>query len=172
MRKGRQRRGRVTAIFLAEKAGAPMKSFTVAAAIAGSGLVTNSYIDRYGAGLGAWSIVRKGQVSREATVFSVTEVRQANRKLKRRNKFLFRQLRRNIAIRGIGRLSSLKSGTKLRFGREVVMEVDEYCSPCDRPDILAHKHGFKKAFKKKAGLRMKIKTGGILRRGDPVVVLD
>ncbi|MBZ2410299.1 MOSC domain-containing protein [Streptomyces albidoflavus] len=86
------------------------------------------------------------------------------------------QLGENITTRGVD-LLGLPTGTLLRLGEEAVVEVTGLRNPCAkindfRPGLLAEVFALDPAsgdFAFKSGVMGVVRTGGVVRPGDPVV---
>ena len=145
--------GRVLKIFICPEKGMPMQSVSQVHAIAGVGLEG----DRYALGTGAYSKSKPPKI-RHATLISLEEIYNANLELTML--YTPEETRRNIVVFGVS-LNSLVGQEFLVD--EVRVRGVELCEPCDRPDILSGKKGFKKAFTNRGGLRIEILSSGIIR---------
>ena len=150
-------------IFIAPFAGEPMQEVQEVFAIAGVGLVG----DRYACKRGIFSSLRK-TACRHATLISLEALELANAQLP--VPFLPSETRRNIIIEGISaqELNDLSAGKPFRIGAALVRGV-ELCDPCSHPSKLSGKPGFKKAFRNRGGLRIKILRSGQIKTGDELV---
>ena len=79
------------------------------------------------------------------------------------------QLRRNLVVRGIN-LWSLQE-RQVRIGTTVVLEITGRCFPCSRMEHTLGPGGYQAA-RGHGGLTARVVTGGTIRAGDTVAVLD
>lgn len=119
--------------------------------------------DRYFTGGGAYSKVRPEV--RQLSLITQDAVEQANKRVD--IPFTWAETRRNIVISNLSAedLNNLL-GKRFSINGVELMGV-ELCSPCDRPDKLSGKKGFKLGFTNQngqsiGGLRVKILNSGII----------
>ena len=74
-------------------------------------------------------------------------------------------VKENISTSGIS-LMTLASGSKLRLGPEVVIEITKPCSPCSRMEEV--RPGLLKELEGRRGMLARVVTGGLVRRGDAI----
>ncbi|MEE8363039.1 MAG: MOSC domain-containing protein [Dehalococcoidia bacterium] len=79
------------------------------------------------------------------------------------------QLHENITVEGLS-LFGLDRGRKLRLGDGVDVQVGELCDPCDYMDNI--QPGLRKRLEGQRGLFVTPLTGGTLRLGDEVSVIE
>ncbi len=152
--------GRLVAIHVASEAGAPMEPREAAMAVAGRGLEG----DRYHAGTGHWSPIRRSGDGLTIVDGDVIE------RVSRVNALGLApgDTRRNLTSRGIDLDAAI--GRRLAIG-SVELRVVRRCEPCSYldgllgRDVLPHLVHL-------AGVRVDIVRGGELRVGDAIVVLD
>jgi MOSC domain-containing protein YiiM len=152
--------GRLVAIHVAREAGAPMESREAAVAVEGGGLEG----DRYHAGTGHWSPIR-----RSGDGLTIVDGDVIDRVSRTHGLGLGPgETRRNLTSRGIDLDAAI--GRRLAIG-SVEIQVIRRCEPCSyldgllERDVLPHLVHL-------AGVRVVILRGGQLRVGDPIVVLD
>jgi hypothetical protein len=153
--------GRVVYLFICPKAGSRMEEVGYVNAIAGQGFEG----DRYFFGRGAFSGSSHVTV-RHATLIAAEVIAAANRGLV--DAFLPSETRRNVVTQGVS-LNDLV-GVEFTVGR-VRMRGVELCDPCDRPDKLAAKKGFRFAFDGGGGLRVEIVTSGTIEIDDEIEIV-
>ena len=151
--------GTLTGIFIADAAGAPMRSIDAAELVSGRGIVG----DRYLAGTGTFSPTAK-KPSQEVTLLEAEQVDAFNGATG--GSLRPEQLRRNLVTHGV-RLNDLV-GVEFSVG-PVVLRGIRLCEPCsylagltDTSVIGGLTH--------RAGLRAAIVTGGLVAVGDAIVV--
>lgn len=167
--------GRITGIFIShvpsedqkQMGGAPMLELKSANLVAGSGIESVDGIkDRYFDKNGAYSKVRPEV--RQLSLISQDAIERANRN--REIPFTWAETRRNIVISNLS-VEDLNNLLGKKFSiNGVELEGVELCSPCDRPDKLSGKKGFKSGFTDQngqsiGGLRVKILNSGLIRVG-------
>ena len=79
------------------------------------------------------------------------------------------QIKENITTSGI-ELHSLKRGQQLTLGDEVVLQITGYCAPCPRIDEI--RMGLREEMVEQRGMLAKVVTGGTIKTGDPISVLE
>ena len=135
-----------------------MKLAENAFAIAGRGLEG----DRYEAGKGTFQ--KSGSTSvRQVSIISAEDIDAANATLAR--PFDWSETRRNIVVMNTD-LEALK-GMQFSIGA-ARMRWRSPCAPCERPATLAERHGFKKAYENRGGIRAEILASGDIEIGDAV----
>lgn len=157
-------KARITEIYIAPEAGAPMQKVQDVHAIAGVGLQG----DRYASSEGFWQTVPKTRDTvRHVTLISREAIQEANAEFG--THFDPIDTRRNLVVEGIENLMNLID-QEFQFG-EVRMRGIEECTPCKRPSDLSAKSNFSKAFKPngRGGLRAEILTSGVIRQGDEMI---
>jgi MOSC domain-containing protein YiiM len=75
-------------------------------------------------------------------------------------------IRENITTRGID-FQMLEPGQQLRIGG-ALLEISEPCKPCSRMDEI--RQGLQEELRGQRGWLGRVLEGGIIRRGDPIVV--
>jgi MOSC domain-containing protein YiiM len=148
--------GRLVAIYVAARAGAPMTACAAAEARAGVGLTG----DRYASGTGTYSATGRGPrdvtlVEREA----VDAVRADGIALTEAD------TRRNLVTEGVA-LDHLV-GRTFRVG-DVVLRGVRLAEPCAYLEQLTGLAGVREALVHRGGLRAEVIDGGALRVGDMV----
>jgi hypothetical protein len=152
-------KGRVTRLFTAPTAGAPMKEHTSVIVRAGAGILG----DRYALGIGQYSNI--DDKIRHVTFIAQEAIDASNAMLVAREmpKFWPRDTRRNILTEGV-ELNALV-GVEFVVG-SIVFRGVELADPCHRPSALVQRRGFKALFENRGGLRAEALTEGELRVGD------
>ena len=153
--------GKLLNIYTCPEKGMPMISLQEVWAYAGAGLKG----DRYTLGKGAFS--RERSTIRHVSLIAIEKINAANAEL--HVPFLPEETRRNLVTVGID-LDSLV-GMRFRIG-PVEMRWVEECTPCDRPNKLAGKSGFKDAYANCGGLRAEIFNDGWIRVGDEISIVE
>lgn len=149
--------GRVENIFVADRAGDPMRPLQVATFVRGLGIAE----DRYALGAGAFS--KKGDKIRHVSLIEIEAFTEANIELE--EVFTLAETRRNVVTSGI-ELNDLV-GEYFTIGRVALLGT-ELCDPCHRPTKLANKPRFKEAFQNRGGLRAEVRSNGLVCVGDIV----
>jgi len=149
----------VEGIFLAQEAGAEMKSVRAATALGGCGLEG----DRYCAGTGHWS--RFGRVC-EATFIAAEDLDEIERETGVGVKN--GEHRRNVVTRGIS-LRALRRGERFRVG-EVVFEYGGPRSVCRHIERLTEP-GMTRALKGRGGICARVVGNGKIRVADEIEVV-
>ena len=144
----------VVRIFVAPLKGAPMRELQVADALPGQGLEGDRKVAPGRAPAAQLTLIESEHIEafRAATGFAMRDD----------------QPRRNVVTRGV-RLNGLL-GRRFRVG-EALCEGLELCEPCGKFQRLTHPE-VRRFFKGRGGLRAAILEGGLIRPGDPLVVLD
>ena len=151
-------RGTLVAIFIADDAGGAMRRVQEVEAVAGVGLAG----DRYAMGRGHWKRTDACQV----TLVTEEDLRQAERR--GGLSFADGQHRRNLVVRGIP-LDAFRR-RRVRIG-EALLAFHRLRPPCGYLERLGEP-GTAKALGKGAGIGLSVVEGGVLRVGDPVLVID
>jgi MOSC domain-containing protein YiiM len=133
--------GCLSAIFLYPEKGGPSVRVNSAQVLAGKGLVGD----------------HERSPGRQITLISVEGFTGAQH--------TWGESRRNLAVGEI-ELPSL-IGKEFRVG-EVFMRGVKYCSPCDLPDKLSGKKGFRTHFHERGGLIAKTISDGEIKVGDTI----
>lgn len=144
----------VIALLISLAPGEPMRSVSEAEAVAGRGLAD----DRYEQGTGTFSTWPKDH---ELTFVESEEVEAAQIEA--------HELRRNIVTQGV-RLNELV-GKRFYVG-VVLCEGTRLCEPCGHLEHITNRAGLTKTMLHKCGLRAVILTGGTIRVGDKLTVLE
>jgi len=151
--------GKLLAILIAPKSGAPMEPVDTVDAIAGQGLAG----DRYGSGYAKWI---KGEVRPEQHITLIESEALAALNEDREEKILHRVTRRNLLTAGVDLLSFI--GQRFRIG-DVELQGIEPCAPCGYLENLTQIEGIKDALKPcGGGLRAAIITSGAIQAGDVI----
>jgi MOSC domain-containing protein len=151
--------GTLTAIYVSEAAGAPMRALDDAELVAGQGIAG----DRYLARRGTYSTPER-RPSQEVTLVEIEQVDAFNAAYGAA--LGAADLRRNLVTRGVA-LNDLV-GVEFTIGG-VVLKGIKLCEPCSyiagrtQPNVLA-------SLAHRAGLRAAILAGGRVRVGDAIAV--
>ncbi|HTK81016.1 MAG TPA: MOSC domain-containing protein [Bacteroidota bacterium] len=78
------------------------------------------------------------------------------------------EVKENITTSGIN-LMRLRYGDRLNIGA-VVLEVTKACSPCSRMEDL--RPGLKREIAGRRGMLARVIDGGVLQRGEPIVLTE
>ncbi len=148
------------AIYITPVSAAPMKEVSEVCAIEGRGLEG----DRYADGKGKWT--KAGAPDRHVTLIEA----EALEALKRDYEIELPagETRRNLLTQGVP-LNHLV-GKKFRVG-EAELKGIKLCEPCSHLDKLAGKR-VSKGLAHRGGLRAQIVTGGVIKAGDEILVLE
>jgi uncharacterized protein YcbX len=149
--------GRVTAIFVADAAGAPMRACELTLAVVDQGLAE----DRYALGRGFWRLTDGCQV----TLILAEDLQRAERR--HRLPLDAGQHRRNLVVSGL--VGVELRGRSLRIG-EALLTWHRVRPPCGYLDRVAGT-GMAKALGRYGGHCLRVREGGLIRVGDPVSVL-
>ncbi len=159
----------VLQIFISPNAGDPMQGVQKVSAIKGLGLEG----DRYARGGGTFSRIKetlvssvRGPTPRHVSLIAHEAITESNQTLT--TPFTSAETRRNIVTEGVDLNDLVKKAFAIG---EVNFWGFELCDPCNRPDNLSGKSGFKKAFENRGGLRAAIVSDGIIAVGDAVTML-
>ena len=77
-------------------------------------------------------------------------------------------VRENVTTEGID-VNGLAVGQRLQIG-EVELQVSAVCDPCEQIEAL--RQGLQAAMQRRRGMLCKVVRGGLLRRGDEIVVME
>ncbi len=77
-------------------------------------------------------------------------------------------VRENVTTEGID-VNGLAVGQRLQIG-EVELQVSAVCDPCEQIEAL--RQGLQAAMQGRRGMLCKVVRGGLLRRGDEIVVME
>nr|WP_093036591.1 MOSC domain-containing protein [Thiocapsa roseopersicina] len=149
--------GRVTAIFVADAAGAPMRSSERTLALVDQGLAD----DRYALGRGFWRLTDGCQV----TLILAEELLRAERR--HGLPLDAGQHRRNLVVSGL--VGVELRGRSLRIG-EAVLTWHRVRPPCGYLDRVAGA-GMAKALGRYGGHCLRVREGGLIQVGDEVTVV-
>jgi MOSC domain-containing protein len=152
-------RGILSGIFVADAAGAPMRSVATAEFVAGRGIAG----DRYLAGTGTFSPTAK-KPSQEVTLVAAEEVEAFNAATGAGLRA--EDLRRNLVTLGI-RLNDLV-GVEFSVGAAVLKGV-RLCEPCNYLAGLTDS-AILPGLAHRAGLRAAVVAGGVASVGDAILV--
>jgi len=154
---------RISAIFIAVRAGEPMNQKEAVKIFPKMGIEG----DRYALGLGAYSKAVPTK-TRDISLITREGIDSANRELKRLGleEFLDHETRRNIVIEGLSSqdLNALV-GKEFYLGG-LKLNATELCIPCERPSKLSKKQDFLKVFEGRGGIRAQILESGEIKLGD------
>lgn len=153
--------GYVKAIHIADAARAPVRAVDEALAVAGRGLAG----DRYERGAGTFS---NWPHDHEFTLVEAEALDAAEAEFGLR--LAPGESRRNVTTRGV-RLNPL-IGKRFRIGDTVVCEGTRLCEPCAHLEIVTQKGSLCRILAGRGGLRARIVTGGPIRVGDTIILLD
>ena len=150
--------GRLCAIFTCSAAGAGMQSLTEAQALAGQGLAG----DRYALGKGHWHPVEACQL----TLITEQELAWAESRAGRPLGWSFH--RRNLVVAGL--MPKHLREQRLQIG-EALFVWHRPRPPCGYLDRVSGA-GMARALGKGSGSCLRVLSSGLIRIGDPVLVLD
>jgi MOSC domain-containing protein YiiM len=151
--------GRLAGIYTTARAGEPMRSHTEVRAVEGVGLDG----DRYALGAGTYS-ARPG-TGRQLTLIEREVIEAVNAA---GTELAEHETRRNLLTDGVP-LHHLVDRT-FRVG-DVVLRGRRLAEPCAHLASLT-RPGVSRALVHRGGLRADVVTGGVLRVGDPITVVD
>lgn len=149
--------GRVTAIFVADAAGAPMRACERTLALVDQGLAE----DRYALGQGFWRLTDGCQV----TLILAEDLQRAERR--HGIALATGQHRRNLVVSGLVGVNL--RGQSLRIG-EALLAWHRVRPPCGYLDRVAGS-GTAKALGRQAGHCLRVREGGLIRVGDRVTLV-
>ena len=156
--RGEPLRGKLEAIYIAPEAGRDMQALEAVSALPGQGLEG----DRYAQGRGHWRLTDACQV----TLVTAEDLARAERK--GGIPFGNGEHRRNLVVSGIP-LEAFRN-RRVRIG-EVWFQFHRPRPPCGYLERL-YRPGAIKALGRGAGIGLRVVSGGTLRVGDPVEVLQ
>ena len=76
-------------------------------------------------------------------------------------------IKENVTVEGVD-VMQLPSGSLVRLGRSVVLEITAVCEPCFRMDEI--RDGLKQELEGKRGMVSRVVRGGVINVGDPITV--
>ena len=76
-------------------------------------------------------------------------------------------IKENVTVEGVD-VMRLPSGSLVRLGRSVVLEITAVCEPCFRMDEI--RDGLKQELEGKRGMLSRVVRGGVINVGDPITV--
>ena len=153
--------GRVEAIFIRAKVGAPPVSLERAAVESGKGIVG----DRYHAQCGTYAW--KPNAGRALTLIEAEQLERLA--AEDRIALSAEESRRNVVTRGVA-LNDLV-GRRFRIGTVDCLGTD-LCEPCDFLAKVTETPALLRALVHRGGLRVHVETGGEIAVGDGLVLLD
>jgi uncharacterized protein YcbX len=154
----RMQTGRLTAIFVADRAGAPMRACHEVMAIVDAGLAE----DRYARDEGFWRLTDGCQV----TLIHSEDLARAERRFGL--PLDAGQHRRNLVVSGLARVEL--RGRRISIG-DALFEWHRVRPPCGYLDRVSGK-GTAKALGRRSGHCLRVRKAGLIRVGDSVYVLQ
>jgi MOSC domain-containing protein YiiM len=154
--------GSVLAIFVCPNKGQEMAAVSQVDVVKERGIVG----DRYAEGRGAYSNSKIAKI-RDVSFISVEDIIEVNET--REIPFKPWETRRNFITMDIDLRSLI--GRNFMVGGIAMLGI-EACDPCDRPDKLSGKSGFKEVFTNRGGLRARVLDDGRVLVCDPIYLLD
>ena len=79
------------------------------------------------------------------------------------------QVRENVTVRGID-LHQVAAGQRLARGDDVVVEITQFCAPCERMDEV--RPGLREELFEQRGMLATVISGGAVNVGDQVQVIE
>ena len=79
------------------------------------------------------------------------------------------QVRENVTVRGID-LHQVAAGQRLALGDDVVVEITQFCAPCERMDEV--RPGLREELFEQRGMLATVISGGAVNVGDQVHVVE
>ncbi|MBE12999.1 MAG: molybdenum cofactor sulfurase [Chloroflexi bacterium] len=79
------------------------------------------------------------------------------------------QVRENVTVRGID-LHEVEAGQRLALGDDVVVEITQFCAPCERMDEV--RPGLREELFEQRGMLATVISGGAVNVGDQVQVVE
>ncbi len=147
-------KGKVVAIYITPRGGAPMVEVSTVRAVPGKGLEG----DRYADGLGTYSA--QPGTGREVTLIEVETIESLAREYD--VEMGPAETRRNLVTLGLP-LNHLV-GREFRVG-DVTLRGTRLCEPCNHLETLT-RPGVRRGLIHRGGLRAEIINGGVIRAGD------
>ena len=147
-------KGKVVAIYITPRGGAPMVEVSTVRAVTGKGLEG----DRYADGLGTYSA--QTGTGREVTLIEVETIESLAREYD--VEMGPAETRRNLVTLGLP-LNHLV-GREFRVG-DVTLRGTRLCEPCNHLETLT-RPGVRRGLIHRGGLRAEIVDGGVIRAGD------
>ena len=79
------------------------------------------------------------------------------------------QVRENVTVRGVD-LHQVAAGQRLALGDDVVVEITQFCAPCERMDEV--RPGLREELFEQRGMLATVISGGAVNVGDQVQVIE
>ena len=79
------------------------------------------------------------------------------------------QVRENVTVRGID-LHEVPAGQRLALGDDVVVEITQFCAPCERMEEV--RPGLREELFEQRGMLATVISGGAVNVGDQIQVLE
>ena len=79
------------------------------------------------------------------------------------------QVRENVTVRGID-LHDVSAGQRLALGDDVIVEITQFCAPCERMDEV--RPGLREELFEQRGMLATVISGGAVNVGDQVQVIE
>ena len=79
------------------------------------------------------------------------------------------QVRENVTVTGID-LHAVEAGQRLALGGDVVVEITQFCAPCERMDEI--RPGLREELLEQRGMLATVISGGVVNVGDQILVVE
>lgn len=79
------------------------------------------------------------------------------------------QVRENVTVTGID-LHAMPAGQRLALGDEAVVEITQFCAPCERMDEV--RPGLREELENQRGMLATVITGGVVNVGDGIRIIE
>ena len=79
------------------------------------------------------------------------------------------QVRENVTVTGID-LHAVEAGQQLALGGDVVVEITQFCAPCERMDEI--RPGLREELLEQRGMLATVISGGVVNVGDQIRVVE
>lgn len=79
------------------------------------------------------------------------------------------QVRENVTVTGID-LHAMPAGQRLALGDEAMVEITQFCAPCERMDEV--RPGLREELENQRGMLATVITGGVVNVGDGIRIIE
>ena len=108
----------------------------------------------------------KNNINRQITIVSNEILKLINESIG--EKLFPGSLGENILVEGLGYLENIENGTKIKFGKNVILEITDQNQPCSTLNSIDKR--ILKLIIGKRGLLAKVINTGMIKKGDKVQI--